>query len=61
MRNRAKRLMREAARKLHPQLIQGHDVVFIARNRFGVSTRQSEIEAGMAQVLGRAGLIAATA
>ncbi len=30
-RNRAKRLVREALRRLHPQLKQGHDIVVIVR------------------------------
>ncbi len=31
VRNRARRLMREAVRQAHPRLHQGYDVVFIAR------------------------------
>lgn len=31
MRNRIKRLLREAVRLLHPQLTGGFDVVFVAR------------------------------
>ncbi len=30
-RNRAKRLMREAARRLYPQIVQGYDIVLIGR------------------------------
>src|SRR5262245_39339468 len=37
-RNRAKRLMREAARALHPTLAAGYDIVFIARNSFDDDT-----------------------
>ena len=56
-RNRAKRLMRESARKLHPQLSQGHDVIFIARNRVGEATTQAAIDAAVEGVLTRAGLV----
>lgn len=59
-RNRAKRLMREAARELHPRLSPGHDVVFIARNRVGPGTTQPDIETAMENVLRRAGLMRMT-
>jgi ribonuclease P protein component len=47
VRNRAKRLMREAARKYHPRLKQGNDIVFIARNSFTPDMGLSEIEQQM--------------
>lgn len=56
-RNRAKRLMREAARDLHPRLAQGYDIVFIARNRVGLETPLGAIEAAMERVLRQAGLL----
>lgn len=56
-RNRAKRLMRESVRRLHPQLVQGNDIVFIARNRVQVETTQAEIDEAVAAVLRRAGLL----
>jgi len=56
-RNRAKRLMREAARDLHPRLDQGYDIVFISRNRVGLETPLSAIEAAMERVLRQAGLL----
>jgi ribonuclease P protein component len=56
-RNRAKRLMREAARHLHPRLDQGHDIVFIARNRVNRQTTFDQMHAAMAQVLDRAGIL----
>lgn len=57
-RNRAKRLMREAARHLHPRVKRGHDIVFIARNRMSRETTFAEVQAAMEQVLERAGLLA---
>lgn len=55
-RNRAKRLMRETVRGLHPRLEQGHDIVFIARNRVGAETTQSDIDESVESVLQRARL-----
>lgn len=43
VRNRAKRLMREAARMYHPHLKQGHDLVLIARNSFSPEMTQTDI------------------
>lgn len=56
-RNRAKRLMRESARKLHPRLAQGFDIVFIARNRMRAETTQVDIDRAFETVLERAELI----
>jgi len=56
-RNRAKRLMREAARHLHPRVARGHDIVFIARNRMNRQTSFAEVYAAMEQALGQAGLL----
>jgi ribonuclease P protein component len=56
-RNRAKRLLREAVRALHPRLAAGHDIVFIARNTFTPASSLAEVSAQVEQVLGRAGLV----
>jgi ribonuclease P protein component len=56
-RNRAKRLMREAARPLHPQLRQGHDVLFIARNSFGLQTSFGDVAEAMHELMTRSGLL----
>ncbi len=60
-RNRAKRLMREAIRHLHPRLAPGHDIVFIARNRVNRQTTFDEVFRAMEQVLDRASLLAGEA
>jgi ribonuclease P protein component len=56
-RNRAKRLMREAARALHPALAAGYDIVFIARNAFDDDTGYQAVATQMTDVLRRSGLI----
>ena len=56
-RNRAKRLMREAARRMHPRLWQGWDILFIARNKVRPETTQAAIDAALTAVLTRAGLV----
>ena len=56
-RNRAKRLMRESARNIHPRLNQGHDIVFIARNRVQPATTQLAINEAIEAVLRKAGLV----
>lgn len=56
-RNRAKRLMRESARMLHPRLRQGHDVLFIARNRFGSQTSYGDVVKTMGDLAARSGLL----
>jgi ribonuclease P protein component len=56
-RNRAKRLMRESARNLHPRLKQGHDIVFIARNRVQPTTTQTAINDAIEAVLRKAGIV----
>ena len=61
VRNRAKRLMREAARSLHPHLRQGHDVLFIARNRFGLQTSYGDVAGAMRDVMSRGRLLRAEA
>ena len=56
-RNRAKRIMRESVRHLHPRITAGHDIVFIARNRVRPETSQRAIERAIEQVLTRAGIV----
>ena len=56
-RNRAKRLLREAARALHPALAPGHDIVFIARNALLPETHQAVVREQLALALRRAGLL----
>lgn len=56
-RNRAKRLMRESVRRLHPSIHVGHDIVYIARNSVKSDTTQLAIDQAIEQVLSRAGLL----
>jgi ribonuclease P protein component len=56
-RNRAKRLLREAVRRLHQQLTPGHDVIFIARNAFRQDTTFAEVADDVERVMRRAGLL----
>ena len=57
VRNRAKRLMREAARANHPHVQQGNDIVFIARNSFRPEMNQQEITGQIEDLLRRARLL----
>ena len=54
-RNRAKRLMREAARSLYPRFGSGWDVVLIARARV-LRAKEPQVEEALASLLKRAGL-----
>ncbi len=54
-RNRAKRLMREAARHLYPQFGAGWDVMLIARKRI-LEAKEPQVEQALASLLRRAGL-----
>lgn len=56
-RNRAKRLMREAVRHLHPRLEQGYDVVLIARNTFKPDMKMQEVLDQMTVLAKRAALL----
>lgn len=56
-RNRAKRLMREVVRELHPQLKTGHDILFIARNRVNRETTLSEMRDEIYNLLDKAGVL----
>ena len=56
-RNRAKRLLREAARHLYPQFGAGWDVMLIARNGI-LKAKEPQVEEALASLLKRAGLIA---
>ena len=54
-RNRAKRLMREAARRLYPRLRSGWDVVLIARGGI-LAAKERQVEEALALLLEQAGL-----
>lgn len=56
-RNRAKRLLREATRVLHPRLRQGFDIVLIARNSVGPATTAAEVADDLVRVARRASLL----
>ncbi len=54
-RNRAKRVMREAARGLYPQIGAGWDVMLVARKRI-LRVKEPQVERALAALLERAGL-----
>lgn len=54
-RNRARRLLREAARRLYPNLIPGRDLVLVARSALP-AVRETQVEAALAAVMQRSGL-----
>lgn len=54
VRNRLRRVMREAVRSLHPQLKAGYDVVLIARPSI---LPYGELREALAEVMKRAGLL----
>ena len=54
-RNRAKRLMREAVRRLYPQFMTGWDVMLIARPRI-LEAKEPQVERALSALLKRAGL-----
>ena len=55
-RNRAKRLLREAARHLYPRFErEGWDIMLIARPKL-IEAREQEVEEALASLLDRAGL-----
>lgn len=56
-RNRAKRLLREAARALYPQFGDGWDVMLIARARL-LEAKEPQVEVALASLLKRARLSA---
>ncbi|MBN1180477.1 MAG: ribonuclease P protein component [Anaerolineae bacterium] len=56
-RNRAKRLLREAARHLYPSLSPGWDVVLVARREI-VSAKEPQVREALAYLTQRAGLLA---
>lgn len=55
-RNRAKRLLREAARHLHPRIQCGWDLVLIARRPI-VEVKEPQVEQALAHLLERAHLL----
>lgn len=54
-RNRAKRLLREAARHLYSQFGTGRDVMLVARVNI-LKAKEPQVEAALASLLKRAGL-----
>jgi ribonuclease P protein component len=54
-RNRAKRLLREAARHLYPRFKVGWDVMLIARNGI-LAAKEPQVEEALTSLLRRAGL-----
>lgn len=57
VRNRAKRLMREAVRMTHPRLKQGNDIVLIARNSFRADLSLAEVAQQIDDLARRASLL----
>lgn len=58
VRNRARRLLREATRQLHPQLEPGYDIVIVARREI-VGQRFSAVDRAIRELAQRAGLLRA--
>jgi len=54
-RNRAKRLMREAARRLYPRLGAGWDVMLVARREI-LKAKEPQVEQALVSLLEQAGL-----
>jgi ribonuclease P protein component len=54
-RNRARRLLREAARRLYPRLKSGWDVMLVARAAI-LEVKEPQVEEALASLLRRAGL-----
>ena len=55
LRNRAKRLLREAARRLYPGLKHGWDVMLVARTGI-LTVKEPQVEQALASLLRQAGL-----
>jgi len=55
-RNRAKRLLREAARRLYPRLVPGWDLILIARSPI-LSVKEPQVEAALEQLAREARLL----
>jgi ribonuclease P protein component len=58
-RNRSRRLLREAARQLYPEMLEGWDIVLVARPRI-LGASEGEVEVGLRSMLGRAQLLRPT-
>lgn len=56
-RNRLKRLVREAIRRVDPQCRQGHDIVIVIRGRRDELPSLAVAEASLARIARRAGLL----
>jgi ribonuclease P protein component len=59
-RNRLKRLVREALRRLHPELAPGHDVVVVVRGGVEELTGYDVARASLERIARRAGLLRPT-
>lgn len=57
LRNRAKRLVRESLRELHPRLRPGYDMLVIVRNRFTPATPAMLVRGQLEQLCRRSGLL----
>lgn len=55
-RNRARRLMREAARRLYPQVVPGYDVMLVARTRI-LGVKEPRVEEALVHLLEEARLL----
>ena len=59
-RNKVKRWLREAVRRLHPRLRQGYDIVFVARGALAdPAMTYHRVVAAVEELLDRAGLVSA--
>lgn len=56
IRNRAKRLMRAAARELHPQIKNGYDLIIIARKPI-IQSKMPQVREALHNLLQRAQLL----
>jgi len=54
-RNRARRLLREAARHLYPHITTGWDLVLVSRSTL-VTVKEPQVESALRSMLSRAGL-----
>lgn len=55
-RNRARRVIREATHTLWPQIVQGYDIILVARGKTPY-VKSTDIEKNLARLLKQAGLL----
>lgn len=55
-RNRARRLLREAVRRLYTQIASGWDIVLVARSGV-LNVKEAQVEVALLSTLGRADLV----